>query len=215
MDDSPTWIIGSRLFRSDKRDGLISSAAIPTDPLDGTVNFVHQFPTCCVSIGICINKQPVAGAIFAPLLGGLHPTNASGTLYSAAHLLGAWSTPISFPYDPSVLCPPLPSDSDFNSSYPPIPGKPSPFTHSVPLPYLPPSPIPPDAPQGCLLAAEWGKARSDGPNSNLTRKVNTLWNFASAVEGRGGKGGMVHGIRSLGSAALDLAYVGTVSSGSG
>lgn len=186
LDDEPTWII---------------------DPLDGTVNFVHQFPTCCVSIALCIGKRSVAGAIFAPLMNGLHPTNSSGLLYSAAFGKGAWSTPISFPFDPSVLIQPSPSLNDLN--YPPEEGKPTPFLHSVPLPYLLPSPIPPDAPKSCLLAAEWGKARGDGPESNLTKKINTLWNFAAAIEGRNGKGGMVHGIRSLGSAALDMAYVAT------
>lgn len=56
---------------------------------------------------------------------------------------------------------------------------------------------------------QWGKARADGPESNLTKKVNTLWNFAAAIGARGGKGSMVHGLRSLGSAALDMAYVAT------
>ena len=77
------------------------------------------------------------------------------------------------------------------------------------LPYLAPAPFPRDAPKGCLFTAEWGKARSDAPGSNLTKKVNTFWNMAAEVGGRGGKGGMVHGIRSLGSAALDLVYVAT------
>ncbi|KAK4047286.1 hypothetical protein OIO90_006247 [Microbotryomycetes sp. JL221] len=71
------------------------------------------------------------------------------------------------------------------------------------------NPIGPDAPKGCLFTAEWGKARSDTPTSNLTKKVNTFWNMAAEVKGRGGKGGMVHGVRSLGSAALDLVYVAT------
>ncbi|GAA5915158.1 inositol monophosphatase family protein [Sporobolomyces salmoneus] len=181
LDDDPTWII---------------------DPLDGTVNFVHLFPTCCVSVGFCVNKIPVVGAVFAPMLGGLHVTNASGTLYSAAQGHGSWSTPISFPFDPSVLSPPsTPPATNYKL--------PQPFHHSVPLPYLPPQPIPSDAPKGCLFLAEWGKARSDSPTSNLTKKVNTLWNFAAEVGGREGKGGMVHGLRSLGSAALDMVYVAT------
>ncbi|KPV72852.1 uncharacterized protein RHOBADRAFT_29523 [Rhodotorula graminis WP1] len=156
LDDDPTWII---------------------DPLDGTVNFVHLFPTCCVSVGFCVNKVPVVGAIFAPLLSGLHPTNASGALYSGAKSLGAWSTP--------------------------------PWAHAVPLPYIPPQPLPADAPKGCLFTAEWGKARSDAPGSNLVKKSTSFINMAAEVGGRGGKGGMVHGVRSLGSAALDLVYVAT------
>lgn len=148
------------------------------------------------------SKIPVVGAVFAPILGGLHQTNATGTLYSAAQGHGSWSTPISFPLDPSVLSRPSATPA---ANY----KLPQPFHHSVPLPYLPPQPIPADAPKGCLFLAEWGKARSDSPTSNLTKKVNTLWNFAAEVGGRNGKGGMVHGVRSLGSAALDMVYVAT------
>ncbi|SGY39380.1 BQ5605_C003g02207 [Microbotryum silenes-dioicae] len=170
------------------------------DPLDGTVNYVHLFPTCCVSVGFCLNRVPVAGAIFAPILGGLHPTNASGSLYSAAQGLGSWSTPISFPYEDATLLT-IPKDSSTE--------KPAPWLHATPLPYLAPQPIPPEAPKGCLFLAEWGKARADHPGSNLSKKVATLHNFAAEIGGRGGKGGMVHGMRSLSSAALDMVYVAT------
>lgn len=40
----------------------------------------------------------------------------------------------------------------------------------------------------------------------MYRKAETFLNMAAEVGGRGGKGGMVHGVRSLGSATLDLAY---------
>ena len=79
----------------------------------------------------------------------------------------------------------------------------------MPLPYLPPQPIPPDAPKGCLFVSEWGKARADKPESNLSRKVTSFWNMAAEIGGRGGKGGMVHGVRSLGSATLACVYVAT------
>ncbi|GAA5852004.1 hypothetical protein JCM8547_000124 [Rhodosporidiobolus lusitaniae] len=184
LDNDPTWII---------------------DPLDGTVNFVHLFPTCCVSVGFCVNKVPVVGAIFAPILAGLHPTNAQGSLYSAAHGLGAWSTPISFPFSSSVLSAPSASSS---SSSQPFQTKPQPWDHAVPLPYLPPQPLPPSAPHGCLFAAEWGKARSLAPGSTLSKKAASFVNMA-AEGGEGKNGGMVHGIRSLGSAALDCVYVAT------
>ncbi|GAA5915501.1 hypothetical protein JCM6882_007911 [Rhodosporidiobolus microsporus] len=183
LDDDPTWII---------------------DPLDGTVNFVHLFPTCCVSIGFCVNKVPIVGAVFAPILGGLHITNAQGTLFSAAQGLGAWSTPISFPYSSSALSTPSSPSTTASPT-----GKPQPWEHACPLPYIPPQPLPADAPKGCLFTAEWGKARSDAPESNLTKKANSLWNMAGEIGGRGGKGGMVHGIRSLGSATLDMVYVAT------
>ncbi|XP_043231254.1 inositol monophosphatase 1-like isoform X3 [Amphibalanus amphitrite] len=45
--DAPTWII---------------------DPVDGTMNFVHSFPFTCVSIGLTVNKEPVIGVIYNPIL---------------------------------------------------------------------------------------------------------------------------------------------------
>lgn len=43
----------------------------------------------------------------------------------------------------------------------------------------------------------------------MHRKVESFMNMAAEIGGRGGKGGMVHGVRSLGSATLDLAFVAT------
>lgn len=68
------------------------------------------------------------------------------------------------------------------------------------------SPMPRDAPGGCTFACEWGKDRRDAPGGNLLRKVGSFLNMAAEKGGRGGKGGMVHGVRSLGSATIDLAY---------
>lgn len=68
-------------------------------------------------------------------------------------------------------------------------------------------PIPENAPGKCIFSCEWGKDRRDIPEGNLHKKVNTFLNMASEPAGRGGKGGMVHGMRSLGSATLDLAYI--------
>lgn len=39
------------------------------DPLDGTTNFVHGHPFFCVSIGLAVDDEPVAGVIVAPVLG--------------------------------------------------------------------------------------------------------------------------------------------------
>lgn len=36
------------------------------DPIDGTTNFVHGFPSYCVSIGLTINKICVMGVVFDP-----------------------------------------------------------------------------------------------------------------------------------------------------
>lgn len=68
-------------------------------------------------------------------------------------------------------------------------------------------PIPKNAPGKCIFSCEWGKDRRDIPEGNMHRKVNTFVNMAAEPKGRGGNGGMVHGVRSLGSATLDLAYI--------
>ena len=73
------------------------------------------------------------------------------------------------------------------------------------LPFLQ-RPMPANAPGKCIFACEWGKDRRDVADGNLHRKVDSFLNMAAEVGGRNGKGGMVHGVRSLGSAALDLAY---------
>ena len=44
---------------------------VPTwivDPLDGTANYVHGVPAYCVSIGLVVRGEPVAGAILDPRL---------------------------------------------------------------------------------------------------------------------------------------------------
>ncbi|KAI8078819.1 uncharacterized protein BX664DRAFT_303647 [Halteromyces radiatus] len=51
------------------------------DPIDGTTNFVHGYPFVAVSIGLTIDKIPVLGVVYNPLL---------DELYSAAKGLGAF-----------------------------------------------------------------------------------------------------------------------------
>lgn len=57
------------------------------DPLDGTVNYVHDVPAYCVSIGLWSGGRPVVGVIFDPRM---------NELFSAAAGLGAFlnGTPI-------------------------------------------------------------------------------------------------------------------------
>ncbi|KNC52290.1 inositol monophosphatase, partial [Thecamonas trahens ATCC 50062] len=56
LTDAPTWIC---------------------DPLDGTTNFVHRFPFVAVCIGLAINKEPVLGVVYMPMLNELY-TAAKG-----------------------------------------------------------------------------------------------------------------------------------------
>ncbi|KAK5635584.1 hypothetical protein RRF57_011296 [Xylaria bambusicola] len=80
-------------------------------------------------------------------------------------------------------------------------------TQQLPLIRNPIPPMPARAPGGCIFSCEWGKDRRDKPDGNMHRKVESFINMAAEAGGRDGKGGMVHGIRSLGSATLDFAYV--------
>ncbi|GAO48102.1 hypothetical protein G7K_2289-t1 [Saitoella complicata NRRL Y-17804] len=178
------------------------------DPLDGTVNHVHQFPLTCISIGFALDGIPVMGVIYAPML---------DQLFSGAKGCGAYM---------NTHC--LLRAPTFDS------------TTSLPL-IQPPPPIPPNAPQGCLLAVEWGKDRRLSVDSTLARKIESFVTLASSpsiapppgphtpgasiptpshtpiptqqdtpppiLPALRAPGGMVHGIRSLGSAALDMAYV--------
>lgn len=75
------------------------------------------------------------------------------------------------------------------------------------LPLVKNNPLPANAPQGCVLSVEWGKDRKDTYDGNMHRKVDSFLTMAAEPSGRGSMGGMVHGVRSLGSATLDLAYV--------
>ncbi|KKA29896.1 hypothetical protein TD95_001498 [Thielaviopsis punctulata] len=79
-------------------------------------------------------------------------------------------------------------------------------TQQLPLLRSPVPPIPPAAPKGCIFSCEWGKDRKFRDHGNMRSKVESFVNMAAELGSRDGKGGMVHGMRSLGSATLDLAY---------
>jgi myo-inositol-1(or 4)-monophosphatase len=46
QDETPLWVV---------------------DPLDGTVNYAHQFPFFVVSIALCIGREPVVGVVYDPM----------------------------------------------------------------------------------------------------------------------------------------------------
>ncbi|CAH2106783.1 unnamed protein product [Euphydryas editha] len=50
LTEEPTWII---------------------DPVDGTLNFIHGYPSSCISLGLVINKESVAGIIYNPIVNQL------------------------------------------------------------------------------------------------------------------------------------------------
>lgn len=41
------------------------------DPIDGTVNFAHGIPLCCVSIGLAYRGEIIMGAVFNPMMNEL------------------------------------------------------------------------------------------------------------------------------------------------
>ena len=51
LTDTPTWVI---------------------DPVDGTTNFVHGFPFVCISVGLVVNKEPMLGVIYNPILNEIY-----------------------------------------------------------------------------------------------------------------------------------------------
>ena len=51
------------------------------DPVDGTTNFVHSFPHCCLSIGFYVNKEAQIGVVLNPI---------TNELYSAVNGQGAY-----------------------------------------------------------------------------------------------------------------------------
>ena len=54
------------------------------DPIDGTTNFVHSNPECCICIGFTVNKTAQFGVIYCPILRDLY----SGRRGHGAYLNG-------------------------------------------------------------------------------------------------------------------------------
>ncbi|CEI65824.1 hypothetical protein FVEN_g7498 [Fusarium venenatum] len=130
------------------------------DPIDGTTNFVHSFPSACISLGLAIDRKPVVGVIYNPWL---------DTLYTAIKGHGAFLT-------------------HGRGKQP----------QRLPLAR---SPRPIEGLGTSLVAIEWG-AQRDGPNFDI--KVEA---FRKLTASRETGGSMVHSLRSMGSAALNIAAV--------
>ncbi|KAI8930224.1 inositol monophosphatase [Entophlyctis helioformis] len=88
FDGRPTWII---------------------DPIDGTMNFVHGFPYTAVSIGLCIDRRPVLGVVYNPILDQLYyATDGHGAfLETAAAAAGGGGPAVRLPLSPAPLPPSL------------------------------------------------------------------------------------------------------------
>lgn len=42
--------------------------AVYIDPIDGTTNFVHGFPFCCISVGVYNGNEGLAGVVYSPVM---------------------------------------------------------------------------------------------------------------------------------------------------
>ncbi|EFE44040.1 inositol monophosphatase QutG, putative [Trichophyton verrucosum HKI 0517] len=135
---------------------LTDEPTFVVDPIDGTVNFVHGFPSACISLGFAISQQPVVGVVFNPF---------TSTLYSAVKGRGAFMN----------------------------------RTRKLPLRGEDVEPL--MGLSSALVAVEWGSDRS-GPNWEV--KLRT---FESLGKSKEQGGAMVHSMRSMGSAALNLCAV--------
>lgn len=82
-------------------------------------------------------------------------------------------------------------------------------TQQLPLLRDPVPPLPENAPRGCIFSCEWGKDRGDGRDGNLARKIDSFVAMALEPKARGGLGGMVHGVRSLGRYVYSQEAVGS------
>jgi len=51
-----------------ENENLTPQKAIYIDPIDGTTNFVHNIPFCCISLGLWEDGEPKIGVVYNPVL---------------------------------------------------------------------------------------------------------------------------------------------------
>lgn len=135
---------------------LTDAPTFIVDPIDGTVNFVHGFPSSCISLGFAIDRIPVVGVVYNPF---------TETFHTAIRGRGAF------------------------------------LNHKTRLPLKGDNVEALNGLDNALVALEWGSERN---GDNWETKVRT---FESLGKTRASGGAMVHSIRSMGSAALNLCAV--------
>jgi len=60
--------IGEESFSHGNLPELTDEPTFCVDPIDGTTNFVHGFPFCCISLGLIYQKRPVLGVVYNPFI---------------------------------------------------------------------------------------------------------------------------------------------------
>lgn len=148
------------------------------DPIDGTTNFIHGFPNACISLGFAVDKVPSVGVVYNPF---------QDVLYTAIKGQGAYVQRNAALAAKGVLklgtegCEKirLPASGKGDGKQAPAMGDLS----------------------TALVAIEWGSTR-DGSNYDVKTDV-----FRKLAASKEIGGSMVHSLRSLGSAALNLCAV--------
>ncbi|ROW04524.1 hypothetical protein VMCG_04992 [Cytospora schulzeri] len=152
------------------------------DPIDGTTNFVHGFPNACISLGLAIARRPAVGVVYNPF---------QDLLYTGIKGQGAYVQRNASLAARGILKEKEGGeDSGCKKVRLPASGG-GDGNKAPPLGDL----------STALLACEWGSSR-DGPNFDV--KADTFRKLAASKETGGS---MVHSIRNLGSAALNLCAV--------
>jgi myo-inositol-1(or 4)-monophosphatase len=58
-----------------------SGKAIYIDPIDGTTNFVHGFPFCCISVGVYSGGEGLCGVVYNPVMDEMFTACKGGGAY--------------------------------------------------------------------------------------------------------------------------------------
>lgn len=158
---------------------ITSAPTFIVDPIDGTTNFIHGFPNACISLGFAVDRVPSVGVVYNPF---------QDVLYTGIRGHGAYVQRNAALAARGVLRPGagegcdrvrLPAGGGDGPGAAPALGDLS----------------------TALVAVEWGSTR-DGNNYDVKAGV-----FRRLAASRGAGGSMVHSLRSLGSAALNLCAV--------
>lgn len=159
---------------------VTSAPTFIVDPIDGTTNFVHGFPHACISLGFAVDKVPSVGVVYNPFQDLLY----TGIRGRGAHVQRNASL---------AATGVLPAGSDACKRVP-LPTTAAAAGGEQPPPAL-------GDLSTALVAIEWGSTR-DGPNYDVKAGV-----FRRLAASHDEGGAMVHSLRSLGSAALNLCAV--------
>lgn len=59
----------------------VNDKVIYIDPIDGTTNFIHGFPFCCISVGVYDRFEGLCGVVYNPVTGELYKAEQGGAVH--------------------------------------------------------------------------------------------------------------------------------------